>query len=52
MLDDAIHGNIFRESRGGKIVSVLISGSIVSLGRVFTPIKNLTKNLSVQENKI
>jgi glycosyltransferase involved in cell wall biosynthesis len=51
-LDDVIHGNIFRESRGGKMVRVLMCGSIASSGGVSTHTRNLIENLSVEENEI
>lgn len=51
-MDDAIHGNVFRESGGGKMVRVLMCGSVASSGGVSTHTKNLIENLSVEENEI
>ena len=51
-LDDAINGNVFRESGGGKMVRVLMCGSIASSGGVSTHTRNLIENLSVEGNEI
>jgi glycosyltransferase involved in cell wall biosynthesis len=51
-LDDVIHGNVFRKSRGGKMVKVLMCGSVASSGGVSTHTKNLIENLSVEDNEI
>jgi len=51
-LDDAIHGNVFRKSGGGKIVRVLMCGSVASSGGVSTHTRKLIENLSVEDSEI
>jgi glycosyltransferase involved in cell wall biosynthesis len=51
-LDDAIHGNIFRKSGGGKTIRVLMCGSVASSGGVSTHTRKLIENLSVEDSEI
>jgi glycosyltransferase involved in cell wall biosynthesis len=51
-LDDASHGNVFRESGSDKMVRVLMCGSVASSGGVSTHTRNLIENLSVENNEI
>lgn len=51
-MDDAIHGNVFRKSGGGKIVRVLMCGSVASSGGVSTHTRKLIENLSVEDSEI
>ncbi|WP_230628771.1 MULTISPECIES: glycosyltransferase [Methanosarcina] len=51
-MDDAVHGNVFRKSGGGKIVRVLMCGSVASSGGVSTHTRKLIENLSVEDSEI